>query len=443
MRRSSAKPTISRDGGSGPDSGRMQRMATLPIFSHPKVLILAVAVPVLLLKCWIAARTFGTKDIVHWGDFTDAVRSDGPVGIYGVIFEKSFYNHPPLIGYLLWFINGVQNVGIPFRFTIRALSALADVGSALVLFALLRPRRGVIEATFAGILVAASPLLFVVSGFHGNTDPDFVFLTVLALYLLVDGRMPVLAGAAIALAIGIKIVPVVAIPALAVYAWKRGRRVLLCFAAGFGVVFALTWGPAVLQQLPAIRSHVLGYNGNGYSLWGVMQIGHWLGDPRWVTVLGSAGPVLLVLVCALVPAIAVWRRPDVVLPAVAWAFIVFLGFATTFGVQYLVWPVVACFLIRFSLAAAYNISAGAVLVEVYDRWSGGVPWNFADPSEFTTGEKIALLVPWALLLALTVLATFIIFRDQSVPEHCAGNHRTDRQTALDRAPEHRPNTGAG
>lgn len=398
-------------------------MTTPPIFAHPKILILAVAVPVLLLKCWIAAKTFGTNDIAHWGDFTAAVRSDGPVGIYGVTFENSFYNHPPLMGYVLWLINGVQNLGIPYRFTIRALSSVADVGSALVLFALLRPRQGVVEATVAGLLIAASPLLFVVSGFHGNTDPDFVFLTLLALYLLVDGRMPVLAGAAIALAIGIKIVPVVVIPALAVYAWKQGRRVRARFAAGFGAVFALTWGPAVLQELPAIRSHVIGYSGNGYSLWGFMQIGHWLGDPWWVPVLGGAGRVLLVLVCALVPAIAVWRRPDVVLPAAAWAFIVFLGFATTFGVQYLVWPVALGFLVRFGLAAVYDLTAGVVLIEVYDRWSGGLPWNRAIASEFTTGEKIALLVPWALLLALAVRATSTIFRDPGADEHSTGDHR--------------------
>lgn len=443
MRRSSAKRTISRDGGSGPDSGRMQRMATLPIFSRPRILILAVAVPVLLLKCWMAARTFGTNDIAHWGDFTAAVRSDGPVGIYGLTFRSSYYNHPPLMGYVLWLVNGVENLGIPYRFTIRALASLFDVGSAFVLFALLRPRRGVVEATVAGLLIAASPLLFVLSGFHGNTDPDFVLLTLLAVYLLVDRRLPGPAGIAIALAMGIKVVPVVVIPALAVYAWRRSSRAFLQFAGGFAVVFVLTWGPALLNQFQAIRTHVIGYNGNGYSLWGFMQIGHWLGDPWWVPVLGGAGRVLLVLVCALVPAIAVWRRPDVVLPAVAWAFIVFLGFATTFGVQYLVWPVALGFLVRFGLAAVYDLTAGVVLIEVYDRWSGGLPWNRAHASAFTTSEKIALLVPWALLLALAVLATFIIFRDPSAHEHSAGEPQTDRRSALDRAPEHRPNTGAG
>lgn len=441
MQRNSAGSAMRSGGNPSRPTRQTGLMAAWTVFSRPRTLILAVALPVLLLKLWIAARTYGTNDIGHWGDFTAAVRSAGPVGIYGVTFRSSFYNHPPLMGFVLWFVNGVQDLGIPYRFTIRAFASLADVGSALTLFAVLRPRRGVVEATCAALLIAGSPLLFVVSGFHGNTDPDFVFLTLLAVYLLVDRRLPAWSGIAIAVAVGVKIVPMVVIPVLAVYAWKRSRRAFLQFAGGFAVVFGLTWAPAVLKHFAAVRSHVLGYAGNGSSLWGFMQLGHWLGDPWWVPVLGGAGRVVLVLVCALVPAIAVWRRPYVVLPAVAWAMIVFLGFATTFGVQYLVWPVVGCFLIRFWLAAAYNITAGAVLIEVYDRWCGGLPWNRAYANAFTTSEKIALLVPWALLLALTVRATTMMFRGRRpVSPGINGNQQgNDPPHTANRAAEHRLN----
>ena len=33
---------------------------------------------------------------------------------------------------------------------------------------------GLLEATIAGVMVAASPALIIVSGFHGNTDPVFM-----------------------------------------------------------------------------------------------------------------------------------------------------------------------------------------------------------------------------------------------------------------------------
>lgn len=381
--------------------------------AHPEWTVAAVAVPVLLVKLALAAGTVGTKDMMHWADFLAGVRSAGPVGIYGLTFPRSFYNHPPLMGFVLWFLNGLRDIGITDNFSIRALASLCDVGSAFLLLALLRRHRPLLQATVAAVLLAVSPVLLLVSGFHGNTDPDFVFLTLLGLYLLVDRRLPLYAGAALALAVGVKIVPVVVLPALAVYAWKRGRRPALLFVAGFAVVFAVTWGPALLGQFGPVKAHVLGYNGNGYSLWGIMQIGHWLGDPWWVGVLAGPGSVGLVVVSALLPALAVWHRPAAVLPAVAWSLLVFLALATTFGVQYLVWAAAAAYLVDLWWATAYNVTAGILLAVIYNRWSGGLPWHYADPSPFTDGEKIGLVVPWVALLVLIALATRAVVRGNS------------------------------
>jgi uncharacterized membrane protein len=372
---------------------------------HPRRTVAAFAVPVLIVKLLLAARTFGTKDMLHWADFTAGVRAAGPVGVYGITFPHSFYNHPPLMGFVLWFINGLQDLGISDNFSIRALAGLCDVGSAFVLLAMLRRRRPLSQATLAAVLLAVSPVLLLVSGFHGNTDPDFVFMTLLGLYLLVDRRLPQFAGMAFAVAIGIKIVPMVVLPAVAVYAWKRGGRTLVLLAAGFLAVFAFTWGPALLSQFAQVKAQVLGYAGIGDSFWGIMQVGHWLGDPGWVAVLEGSGRFGLVLVCALLPAAAVWFRPAGILPAVAWSLLVFLAFATSFGVQYLVWPVAVAFLVNVRWAAAYSFSAGIMLAVIYNQWNGGLPWNYGDPKTPTTGDKVGLVVPWLVLLVLIVQAT--------------------------------------
>ena len=315
-------------------------------------IILAVAAPVLLCKLWLAANTLGSNDILYWGDFVEGARQHGPVGIYALTWGPpwfSFYNHPPVTSYYLWAVAQLDTAGISYRFTIRAVSSLADVGSAYVLFALLRCRRSLREATLAGALVAASPALLWVSGYHGNTDPVFTFLTFLAVWLLVDSRQPGLAGAMIALAVGVKIIPVVVIPVLAVYAWRTRRIDFYRFAGGLVLILAVTWGPALISQFHAVVHDVLGYGGTGPSGWGILQLGHWLGDPWWVKFLAGPGRSLSVLVAAVVPAIAVWRRPNTIVHAVAWSLIAFLALAVSFGVQYSVWPLVACYVHRVQL----------------------------------------------------------------------------------------------
>ena len=51
--------------------------------------------------------------------------------------------------------------------------------------------------------MAVSPVLFVISGFHGNTDPVFVMFALLSVYLLSDRRAPALAGLSIAIALSV------------------------------------------------------------------------------------------------------------------------------------------------------------------------------------------------------------------------------------------------
>ena len=240
----------------------------------------------------------------------DGVASRGPVGVYGIHFERSFYNHPPVIGYLLELVNFGRHHGLSIQLTIRAIASLADVGSALLVFELLRGRRSLREAAWAAALVAVSPVLFIISGFHGNTDPIFVMLTLSALYLLADRDRPLAGGLAMGVAIGIKIVPVVAVPVLLVLALTRGRGPLVRFAAGFAVAFGISWLPALIGQGQAVRKDVLGYAGSGISQWGLIQIGHWFHDPGWSHFLTGSGRFPVVLLCALVPAALLWRRPS-------------------------------------------------------------------------------------------------------------------------------------
>ena len=373
-------------------------------------LVLIVALAAFVLKAVIAARTYGTNDIRHWTDFVNGVAERGPVGIYGITFERSFYNHPPVIGYFLQLVDLARHHGVSIGFSIRSVASLADVGSALLMFELLRRRRSLREAGWAAALVAVSPVLVIISGFHGNTDPIFVFFTLLALYLLADRDKPLAGGLAMGIAIGIKIVPVVAVPALLVLAYTRGRRSLLRFGAGFAAAVAISWLPALIAHGEAVREHVLGYAGSGISQWGLIQIGHWFSDPGWADFLTQTGRFPVVLLCALVPAALVWRRPWMAAEAVALSLVSFLFLSPAFGCQYLVWATAAAYLLNFGWATVYNLGAGLVLFKIYTRWAHGFPWNHANYWGLVGVELIGALLLWACLGLLAVLGVRRILR---------------------------------
>jgi hypothetical protein len=359
--------------------------------------VLLVALLALVPKLIIAARTYGTNDIFHWYDFLQAVHNHGPVGIYSFKFKHSYYNHPPLIGYYLWVLDKLQGHHLRMPLTLRSVSSVSDVVSAVLVFEILRRRRALVEATAAGVLVAISPVLFIISGFHGNTDPVFVMFVLLALHLLADRSQPAWAGAALGIAVGIKIVPFVVLPALLIYALIRGWRPLLEFIVGFAVVFGLSWGPALIQEHAAVRAHVIGYPGSGVSQWGLIQLAHWMGDPSWEKTLTGSGRFLEVLFCAAAGAVVVWWRPHLVAEAVGLSLGLFLFLGPAFGCQYLVWGMAASYLLSFTWATAYNLFAGITLTIIYDRWSRGFPWYHAQASGFPLHELWWLFAIWIVL----------------------------------------------
>ena len=196
-----------------------------------------------------------------------------------------------------------------------------------------------------------------------------------------------------ALAIGIKIVPVVVVPILVVFGWRRGRRCLARFVAGFGATFLLTWMPALWSHWAQVRSNVLGYQGIGQRQWGFVQLASWVHAGWLGDFLYGSGRFLVVIGCAAMPAVVVWWRPRLVVEAVGLSLTAFMFFSPAFATQYLVWAVAAAFLLDFRWATAYNLTAGVLLIEVYTRWSGGLPWRHATGNSLTRHEAMFAVAP--------------------------------------------------
>jgi 4-amino-4-deoxy-L-arabinose transferase-like glycosyltransferase len=358
------------------------------------------------LKLEIAAHTFGTHDVHYWRQFARGVRHFGPVGIYGHHFE-ALYNHGPLAGWMLVAINWLVDHGVAsFPFLIRVPACLADLVTALLVFELVRLVRSAREAAIAAVLVVWSPVLFVISGFHGNTDPVFVMFMLLSVYLLVVRGWALAAGVAFATAVSIKLVPVVLGPVLLVVLLRLGWRRLAAFASGGAAVFLLLWLPVIISRWDAFRTQVLAYNGGFVRQWGLVQFLTWAHAPAGtVDWLAGPGRFGIVLMSGLAGAAVAWRRSDAVVPAVGLSLVLFLLLSSAFAMQYLAWPLAGAYLIDTAAATVYNVAASAFIVVVYDHWNRALPWDWYEgrADSFRPRELALMVITWIVLAAVTVV----------------------------------------
>ena len=302
---------------------------------------------------------------------------------------------------------------MPFRFLIRLPACLADVGSAFLVFELLRRRGSLRRAFSAGLLIAANPVLFVVSGFHGNTDPVLVFFVLLSVWLLVERGLPAWAGLAMAAAFGVKLVAAIVVLVVLAAAFRRGRQTGVEFAVVCGAAVLASWLPAFVRQHDAMMRNVVGYEGGFPGTWGVTAVLRGLGQFDTIDV--YAGPVrYLVLAAAVLPAAWwAWRRPADLPAAVGLAMVTFLALSPAWAPQYLAWLPAVGVLLSPVLATVYSAAAAVSLIVLYTRWSQGFPWDFAHAGALTRTDLNLNAVTWVVTVAWTVLGLWRLVRAQS------------------------------
>lgn len=365
-----------------------------------RVVVLLAAVTATAAKLYLAATSSGTDDVVYWTEFAAGVEQFGPIGIYGEAFQAP-YNHPPLAGWLLELANVGQGLGAELPLLVRIPACLADALTCWLVFLVLMERASTVVAGAAAVGLVWSPVLVVVSGFHGNTDPVFVALILASFYLLTRSGRPVLSGLCLGLAVSLKLVPVVVLPWLLLLAWRRGRTALLLFAAGGAMVFAVLWMPVLLLNRGPFLEGVVGYRGIWLRQWGLAELVEQAGYPQldlWLTAHGS----WVVAVAAITPLVlARVRRPHEEAVGLGMALVTMLAFTPAFGMQYLTWSLAAAYLVAIRSAWLYNAAASLLVLSVYSSWSGGGPpwqWDQAWAQPFTLGQHLLMAVAWSALL---------------------------------------------
>ncbi|MCS0636015.1 glycosyltransferase family 39 protein [Streptomyces sp. LP05-1] len=347
------------------------RMSSLPFLSwdvrKARIVVLVVAALAFAAKMALAAATRGPADVRFFWGFARAIARTDPVHVYAEpLTWLPVYNHPPLASWMLLVLHELAVNGVPWTSLIRFPACLADFVTVLLVFEIVRRRAALRTAVSCALGAALCPVLVATSGYHGNTDSVAVMFAFAAAHLLADRGRPLAAGAAAALCVSVKLIPVVAVPLFFAAAWRAGRPVFTRFTAAAGLLFLAVWGPVIAAVPGPLKAKVLEYAGGDFSFWGVVRFARWAGVPEeYVQLLRGPGHWLIV---AAVMATGVWlvrRRPAELPVAVAVVLGLLLLLSTASGVQYLAWPAAGLFVIGLWQGLAYGVVVGGVTASVY------------------------------------------------------------------------------
>jgi uncharacterized membrane protein len=372
----------------------------------PRVLVLLLAIAALLAKIYCAATTVGTSDVIFFYKFAQIIHEQGLLAMYR---ETPYFNHTPLVGWFSEAAYALSGGEKPFFVFFLRLPAISADFFAVIALLWLREKTGR-PAWWALALFAASPVAFMVSGYHGNVDSVMALGVLLAAIACAVNR-PALCGLCLGCACNIKIIPLILAPAF-FFVWWQQRQALRF--SGPAILAVLVGWAYPLLTIPAIfLKNVLGYS----SIWGVWGVTYALRMTDLVALRGIAftdtTPMqaaimqgLKFFIVAAVLALAWQRRKSgqaEIFRTLALMWAVFFVFAPGFGAQYLAW-LAPCFLVASERwYAALTAASSVALFAFYTAISKGLPWNTGFAVHSTAAQWVGwLLLPWLVLTAFLV-----------------------------------------
>lgn len=357
---------------------------------------------VTLAKLMIAFNTYGTNDVKYWETFLQTAKEFGGLETYKRIW---YFNHPPFMLNWLFILDFFANFsGIAFPFWLRLPAIIADIAIIVLIIKIFNQIAPNKFSILALMLLATAPTSIMISGFHGNTDPVMIFFLILSIYLLSNNKPVWLAGVALGMSLNIKVVCLILIPCLFFYLpdmKKRGEYFL-----AVGITFLVGSLPYILQgDLKIIIDHVFGYNSQ-YGIWGLPRLlsSSLPESLSWInTFYQTKGKYIVLGVIAL---LSFWMNSSEkkvpLFIQCGLLFFVFLSISSGFGVQYMAWLVPWVILLDISLIASFYLTSGLFLFLVYNFWSQGFPWNFANSD--VAGPWTGYIIYYEILCWAAVLA---------------------------------------
>lgn len=159
-------------------------------------------------------------------------------------------NHPPLVGVVvLGCVKLAQLLSVPFLVIFKLLGVTSDLVTWFLLFNILRPH---LQRDNGLILYALNPVAIAISSYHGNTDSIYTACTLASAFAAASNRA-FLSGGLFALAVNIKLIPLLILPALLLFLEKRDGLGRFASGAAFAVIpfvcLGLWAGTGVLRPM--------------------------------------------------------------------------------------------------------------------------------------------------------------------------------------------------
>jgi Glycosyltransferase family 87 len=366
------------------------------------------------LRFLLAGNSLGSNDISTWEFFARTADEYGVIWMYKNV---AGWNHPPLTGYLaalLWHVS--QWLGLSFSFVFKTLPIAADALSMVLLWKIWSKRSSQKMAALAVLLFACSINAILVSSYHGNTDSLVGALILLACFAIEYCGCAASAGFALALALNIKLIPLMIVPAW--FSTIRSRRAFLLLALGLALGTLPFW-PVLLTTGSDFYRNAVAYNSN-FDHWGFAYLIYLaehtalLAAPAaWAHSAFMAMGRYVVLIAILT--LCGWNRYKKVLThyeLAAMGMALFLFFTPGFGVQYtgILGPLLFAVSLRF--AVWYGLSAGVFIGTVYYLFlTPEKPWHSYFTTAFPSPAPELGLAVWASLLA------FVLWRCRQAAPH--------------------------
>jgi hypothetical protein len=345
--------------------------------------------------------SIGTNDALTWGKIGRSILNDGLLKTYR---EQPDCNQPPgqpLLAAAAYQL--AKSTKTLFSNWFKAPMVLADVLTAVLIWLILRRRKGPHFAAAVTALYAWSPIAILISAHHANGEPLYVAFSLLAVWLIEDRRRVLVGALALGAAINFKLVPILLIaPLLATFDNRKDAGRFLGGLAMMAVPSLII----LLLEPQGFWQRVVAYNpapehwGISYFLLEAGEVAQWArSSERAVLWYNDHGTKILlasiVLISLLQWRTQWWDRYSLC----ALAFTAFLIFTPGFGPQYLAAPVALLLLAAPRVGVLYNAVGGAFLLVSYLlRWDGTFPIKtfFEREFNFLPGRTFGMLA-WAVL----------------------------------------------